>query len=151
MAVGGRRCATGSDTLAIGDRRCVVSIGDDASSLRDSSGGGFEPGLKHADGNSTDSADSSDGGSDSSTGGGFGDGRSENSVNSRDSSGGGFGSSLTGYQHQGHQLLFAQGSCHVHTSQHDAFEPTQERSHHEVETIPRRSEVKMTADLITVR
>ena len=91
MAVGGRRCATGSDTLAIGDRRCVVSIGDDDSSLRDSSGGGFEPGLKHADGNSTDSADE---GSDSSTGGGFGDGRSENSVNSRDSSGGGFGSGL---------------------------------------------------------
>ena len=94
MAVGGRRCATGSDTLAIGDRRCVVSIGDDDSSLRDSSGGGFEPGLKHADGNSTDSADSSDGGSDSSTGGGFGDGRSENPVNSRDSSGGGSGSGL---------------------------------------------------------
>ena len=78
MAVGDRRCATGSDTLAIEDRRCVVSIGDDDSSLRDSSGGGFEPGLKHADGNSTDSADSSDGGSDSSTGGGFGDGRSKN-------------------------------------------------------------------------
>ena len=81
MAVGDRRCATGSDTLAvatgastlaIGDRRCVVSVGDDDSSLRDSSGGGFEPGLKHADGNSTDSADSSDGGLDSSNGGGFG-------------------------------------------------------------------------------
>ena len=56
---------------------------------------------------------------------------------------------MTGYQHQGHQLLFAQGSCHVHTSQHDAFEPTQERSHHEDEPIPRRSGVKIMAELLS--
>ena len=56
---------------------------------------------------------------------------------------------MTGYQNQGHQLLFAQGSCYVHTSQHDAFEPTQERSHHEDEPIPRRSEVKIMAELLS--